>query len=134
MAEPSDSRKPSFPRLTSIPTSNYTTWLGNARAELQTVGVWLIVKETVTSPPTTDAAELREFLIDSGKAAGLIFAALADDQKVHIKGMEENPVAMWKALEKVHHQKKPGARFAAYIDLFSIVKGDDETLNSLITR
>ncbi|KAJ7585447.1 hypothetical protein C8J56DRAFT_892179 [Mycena floridula] len=108
MSEP-ESQKPSFPRLTSVPTTNYTTWVGNARAELQTLGVWLIVKETITSPPTTDAAELRKYLVDSGKAAGVIFAALADDQKVHVKGMEENPVAI-------------------------ITKGDDETLNSLVTQ
>ncbi|KAJ7907177.1 hypothetical protein B0H13DRAFT_1584162, partial [Mycena leptocephala] len=41
---------------------------------------------------------------------------------------------MWKALEAVHRQKKPGARFAAYNQLFSIQKEPEETLTELIGR
>ncbi|KAJ7440010.1 hypothetical protein FB451DRAFT_960900, partial [Mycena latifolia] len=41
---------------------------------------------------------------------------------------------MWNALEKVHRQKKPGARFAAYNHLFAIQKLPEETLTQLIGR
>ncbi|PFH44982.1 hypothetical protein AMATHDRAFT_164154 [Amanita thiersii Skay4041] len=46
----------------------------------------------------------------------------------------DNPVKMWTALESVHLQKKPGAHFNAYGDLFSIRKEDNESLQSLMNR
>ena len=46
----------------------------------------------------------------------------------HFRGHEEDPVQMWTLLEQAHVQKKPGARFNAYNDLFSIQKNDNETL------
>ncbi len=41
---------------------------------------------------------------------------------------------MWAALAAVHLQKRPGARFNAYDDLFSIRKQEDESLQSLMNR
>ena len=41
---------------------------------------------------------------------------------------------MWSALEAAHMQKKPGARFNAYNNLFLIQKSDDESLVDLATR
>ena len=41
---------------------------------------------------------------------------------------------MWKKLESVHLQKRPGARFNAYEALFDIRKASDESLMSLMTR
>ncbi|KAJ7133236.1 hypothetical protein C8R44DRAFT_611632, partial [Mycena epipterygia] len=78
--------------------------------------------------------EIRKWLVDSRKAAGSIYASLEQSQKVYIKGMEENPLAMWAALERVHRQKKPGARFTAYNSLFNITKLPDESLTKLIGR
>jgi len=43
-------------------------------------------------------------------------------------------VKMWGLLESAHVQKKPGARFNAYDDLFSIQKNNDETLVDLAVR
>ncbi|KAF8183526.1 hypothetical protein K438DRAFT_1550551, partial [Mycena galopus ATCC 62051] len=127
MAEPS--HKLTFPRLNE---KNYSTWVGDERAELQRLGVWLIVKGTIVAPTSNNSDEVRKWLIDSGKTAGSIYVETS--QKVHVKGMEENPVAMWQALERVHRQKKPGARFAAYNHLFSIQKLPEETLTQLIGR
>ncbi|KAJ7909266.1 hypothetical protein B0H13DRAFT_2493170 [Mycena leptocephala] len=129
MSEPL--HKLTFPRLNE---KNYSTWVGDERAELQRLGVWLIVKGTIVAPSSNDAEELRKWLVDSGKAAGSIYASLDTSQKVHVRGMEENPVAMWNALEAIHRQKKPGARFAAYNQLFSIQKRPEETLTQLIGR
>ncbi|KAJ7081919.1 hypothetical protein C8R44DRAFT_652847, partial [Mycena epipterygia] len=77
-----------FPRLNE---KNYSSWTGDERAELQRLGVWLIVKGTIVAPTSTDPDEIRKWLVDSGKAAGSIYASLEQSQKVHIKGMEENP-------------------------------------------
>ena len=41
---------------------------------------------------------------------------------------------MWEALKKIHQQQKPGTRFNAYDDLFSIRKTEEESLQSLINR
>src|ERR1700761_3128931 len=41
---------------------------------------------------------------------------------------------MWKLLENAHISKKPGARFNAYDDLFSIYKESNETLMDLGVR
>ena len=41
---------------------------------------------------------------------------------------------MWVALESVHLQKRPGARFNAYDDLFSIQKKEEESLQQLMGR
>lgn len=43
-------------------------------------------------------------------------------------------IAMWKTLDSVHLQKRPGARFNAYDTLFGIRKSPDESLSSLMTR
>ncbi|KAF7360920.1 Integrase catalytic domain-containing protein [Mycena sanguinolenta] len=104
MSEPL--HKLTFPRLTE---KNYITWVGDECAELQRLGVWHIVKGTIVAPPSTETKELQKWLIDSGKAAGSIYASLDASQKVHVKTMEENPVAMWQVLERVHRQK-PRAR------------------------
>ncbi|KAJ7907178.1 hypothetical protein B0H13DRAFT_1618677, partial [Mycena leptocephala] len=86
MSEPL--HKPTFPRLNE---KNYSTWTGDERAELQKLGVWLIVKGTIVAPATTETEELRKWLIDSGKAAGSIYASIDASQKAHVRGMEENP-------------------------------------------
>ena len=54
--------------------------------------------------------------------------------KTVLAGMEEDPAAMWVALESVHLQKRPGARFNAYDDLFSIQKKEEESLQQLMGR
>ena len=55
-------------------------------------------------------------------------------QTVHLKGKEDDPVAMWEQLKSVHLQQRPGARFNAYDDLFSIIKLEEESLQSLANR
>ena len=57
-----------------------------------------------------------------------------NDQRVHFRGHEEDPIKMWKLLEEAHLSKKPGARFNAYDDLFNIRKQDDETLVGMGVR
>ncbi|KAJ7692594.1 hypothetical protein B0H17DRAFT_933889 [Mycena rosella] len=82
-----------FPRLNE---KNYGTWTEDERGKLQRLGVWLIVKGAIVAPTTNDAeSELRKWLVDSGKAAGYIYSSIEPSQKVHAKGMEENPIGMW---------------------------------------
>jgi len=68
------------------------------------------------------------------KAAGEIYLLVENDQWVHFRGHEEDPIKMWELLEAAHLSKKPGARFNAYDDLFNIRKQDDESLVDLGVR
>ena len=68
------------------------------------------------------------------KAAGEIYLLVENDQQVHFRGHEEDPIKMWELLEAAHVSKKPGARFNAYDDLFNIRKQDDESLVDLGVR
>jgi hypothetical protein len=38
-----------------------------------------------------------------------------NDQRVHFRGKEDDPIEMWKLLEAAHLSKKPGAHFNACI-------------------
>ena len=53
---------------------------------------------------------------------------------MHVRGIEDNPISMWKALKEVHMQQKPTARFNAYEALFSITKSNDELLPAVAAR
>ena len=65
------------------------------------------------------------------RIADEIYLLVEKDQRVHFQGFNEDPIAMWKMLEAAHLSKKPGTRFNAYDDLFSICKEDKETLVNL---
>src|SRR5215472_11930750 len=63
-----------------------------------------------------------------------IWLALEDNQKSHVKEVKSDPMQMWKKLESVHLQKKPGARFNAYDNLFNIHKEENESLSAMMAR
>ena len=46
----------------------------------------------------------------------------------------DNPIEMWSALQKLHEQDNPAARFNAFDEFFNISKQEDETLQSLVSR
>ncbi|KAI0059396.1 hypothetical protein BV25DRAFT_1777076, partial [Artomyces pyxidatus] len=68
------------------------------------------------------------------RAAGALFLAVQFDQRGHLAGLEDDPVAMWVKLEAVHLSKRPIGRFNAYDDFFSIRKKEDESLTTLANR
>ena len=133
----SSSSTPTFTKLNSV---NYSAWAGEMSAWLKTAGVWRIVQgkstaPSTSSPPTAEQSKLLEdWEIKSDKAAGWLFMMVEPDQRVHFNGISDDPVAMWKALETVHLQKKPGTRFNAYDDLFSIRMEENESLQTLLNR
>jgi len=55
------------------------------------------------------------------------------EQRIHLTGIEDNPVKMWTKLEEVHMAKRAGAHFNAYDDLFSIRK-EEESFMSVTNR
>ncbi|KAF9537210.1 hypothetical protein CPC08DRAFT_810154 [Agrocybe pediades] len=99
----------SVAKVKLLSNSNYTEWCVSG-------------KETKPSDPK----EAEKWEIKEEKAAGEIYLLVESDQRVHFGGHEEDPIKIWALLEAAHLSKKPGARFNAYDDLFSIRKQDDE--------
>jgi hypothetical protein len=137
----SDSTKQpfTFPHLSS---SNWGQWADNMEAYLSTKELWEYVDGSASSPSPADpnhpTAEEKKDMGDwkrkSAKASGELWLALEDDQKVHVKEAKGDPAEMWRCLEAVHVQKKPGARFLAYEALFNVRKREDESLTALMAR
>jgi hypothetical protein len=78
--------------------------------------------------------ELNEFRDRQEKAAGDILAHLSRLQLTHVADHHDDPTKMWAMIKAVHVQQLPSMRFSAYNDLFSIVKGPEETLPSVASR
>src|ERR1700734_3098479 len=117
-------------KIKPLSNSNYPEWAGEMKASLMRHGLWRLVSGKETKPKEG----LKDWEAKAEKAAGEIYLLVESDQRVHFRGMEEDPIAMWKLLEAAHLSKKPGARFNAYDDLFSIRKQDNETLVDLGVR
>src|ERR1700678_1248220 len=100
-----------MPKFKPLSNSNYPEWCGEMKAWLMKNGLWKEAK--------------------AERAAGEIYLLVENDQRVNFCGYEEDPPEMWKLLENAHLSKKPGARFNAYDNLFSIHKEDKETLMDL---
>ena len=106
------------------------------------LGLWMLVKGVELKPEGVDskaltaaeAAAILAWEIKAGKAAGELYLAMQGDQRMHLSGIEDNPVAIWTKLKSVHLQKCPGSHFLFYDTFFSIQKKKDESLTSLMTR
>ena len=122
----------SLPKFKPLSNSNYPEWCGEMKAWLMKNGLWRLVSGRETKPIKEEA--LATWEAKAERAAGEIFLLVENDQRVHFCGFEEDPVEIWKKLESAHLSKKPGARFNAYDDLFSIRKDDKESLMDLGVR
>ena len=120
------------PKFKSLNNSNYPEWSGDIKAWLMKMGYWKLVSGIEAKP--AEGKELLAWELKAEKAADEIYLAVEQDQRVHIRAFMDDPVKMWQELEKAHVSKKPGARFNAYDDLFSIQKNESESLSDLGTR
>ena len=121
-------------KVIKLKEGNYPTWAGEVSAYLRTEHVWRIVTGEEEAPSKALRTEYLAWLDKSDLAAGTIFLSLDDSQKVHVRGIEDDPISMWKALKEVHMQQKPTARFNAYEALFNITKSNDESLPAVAAR
>src|SRR5215510_13332824 len=124
-----EDRTPKFALLSS---TNYPQWSGEMKAWLMKMGYWQIVNGKESKPAEGSGAITWQ--LKAEKAAGEIYLAVENDQRVHFKNCEEDPITMWQNLEKAHLHKRPGARFNAYDELFSIRKEENESLTNLAMR
>jgi hypothetical protein len=130
------------PEMEKLGATNYTTWAQDVLAWLATQQLKKLVLGKLIKPSPADPSAItdaEQTAIDAWedkaeKAAGWIITLIKSDQRVHIKGLEDDPVGMWKKLEAVHVVKQAGARFNSYDNFFTIRKKEDESLVSLTTR
>ena len=123
----------STPKFKPLSNSNYPEWRGEMKAWLMKNGLWRLVSGREPKPKTEEGG-LSKWEGRAERAAGEIFLSVENDQRVHFRGSEEDPIEIWGLLEKAHLSKKPGARFNAYDDLFSIQKESTESLVDLGVR
>ena len=81
------------------------------KAWLMKLGYWRLVNGKDLKPTKEELIGMWETKAE--KAAGEIYLAVESDQRVHFKGVEEDPVQMWEKLQKAHLHKRPGTRFNA---------------------
>ena len=125
------------PHIEKLGTNNYIKWSGEVQAWLRSRQLWVLVsgkKKHPTGSLKEVESKQEDWDAKAEEASGWIFLLVETSQTIHLKGLEDDPVAMWEALKKVHQQQKPGTRFNAYDDLFSIRKTEEESLQSLINR
>ncbi|KAJ3474385.1 hypothetical protein NLI96_g12487 [Meripilus lineatus] len=88
--------------IVSLNNSNYTTWKSDISAVLRCKGLFRLVNGTVSKPSDKpeDATQLESYLDKLDRAAGLLVLHVDKDQRVHLAGIEDDPIAMWKKLEE----------------------------------
>ena len=67
------------------------------------------------------------------EAAGLIFERLDPDQYTHVKGIDDDPLAMWEALSEYHLVKGLGSIVSIYEKIMRSHKDDATTIASHVT-
>ena len=96
--------------------------------------LWMLVSDDEPCPDDADKESQLKWKKRAQKAAGELFLSVEQDQKSHFHGILSDPIRIWTTLRDVHMSKKPGARFNAYDNLFSIRKQPNESLQSLCAR
>ena len=87
---------------------------------------WMLVKgvelkpEGVNSKALTsaEAAAILAWEIKAEKATSELYLAVQRDKRMHLSGIEDDPVAIWMKLESVHLQKHPGSCFLPMTSFF----------------
>ncbi|KAF7361198.1 Integrase catalytic domain-containing protein [Mycena sanguinolenta] len=103
----------------------FSDWRSDAKAYLHRKCVFGHCLTTSSKP---------EDVADREKCAGILWGLLGPDVKPLVKQHDDDPKALWDALESIFAPRKAGARFNAYRTLTSIRLREDETLLSLTGR
>lgn len=67
------------------------------------------------------------------EAVGILLKSLSHTQYIHIKGVMDDPVEMWKKLKTAHRSQVANNHFHAIQKLLNIQKEDAESLTDYIT-
>ena len=79
-------------KFKSLNNSNYPEWSGDMKAWLMKMGYWKLVSGIEAKP--AEGKELLAWELKAEKAAGEIYLAVEQDQRVHIRAFIDDPVKM----------------------------------------
>jgi hypothetical protein len=103
--------------------SIFSDWRSDAKAYLEAKGCFFYC--------TTNFGGQGHTELERDKSAGILWSMLSKSVKPLIKQHEDDPKALWEALELIFAPRKAGAHFNAYRTLTSIKLKEDESLLSL---
>ena len=127
-----DSETENCTRGIKLTSTNYNTWTVAMQGKLMTVNAWRIVTEDSKRP--TDVALIEKSLLKREETAGILLKSLSHTRYVHIEGVIDNPVEMWKRLRMAHWSQVENSRYHAMQKLLTIWKEDAESLTDYITH
>jgi hypothetical protein len=103
------------PDIAKLGPNNYPQWSGEMQAWLRAAQLWRLVSGKLkipekTSPTTGDTTEDSSsneelWLEKAEKASGWIYLMVEPEQRIHLTGLQDDPVKMWNKLEEVHMAK-----------------------------
>ncbi|KAI0077573.1 hypothetical protein K474DRAFT_1575170, partial [Panus rudis PR-1116 ss-1] len=65
------------------------------QAALCSKGLWRIVSGSISKPDDKEAEKLEAYLDKADRAAGILSLTVDKDQRVHLAGIEDDPVKIW---------------------------------------
>jgi len=120
-------------KIQSLNETNYQTWSQEMKAVLRGKGLWRLVSEQ-EKKHTSDPDKQDKWDDKADKACGLLTLGVEPSQCILFQDVGDDPIKIWTTLEAAHIQKRPGTRFNAYDDFFSIRKNESESLQALVSR
>ena len=138
MSTPSTTPDPTkvIDRLTG--SENYAIWRSKIQVMLQYQKAWFIIdkgEEGNSSPPDILSTEKKAAWSDAyALSAYTIYMSLGQEPTLQVLDFSHDPVKMWRVLEETYHPKNAGALYSGLSALQSLVKDEDESLESLISR
>jgi len=97
--------KPDVYKLSEVPTPNYDAWEFRTRITAKSKGLLDTIFGEDTEPSTGHSSKgWKTWKARQDSAAELIVKSLEDDQLVHVRGLEDDPMLMWERLRTVHEK------------------------------
>jgi gag-polypeptide of LTR copia-type len=120
------------PSLLKLTSANYNVWAITIQGKLMTTNTWQITTGELEKP--NDAAQAAEWMHKREKAAGILLGSLSHTQYIHIEGIMDDPIAMWKKLKDAHRSQIANGRYHAIQKLLRIQKDDTESLTEYFSH
>ena len=128
----SDSETKHCTSSTKLTSSNYNVWAIALQGKLITINAWWIVTKDLKR--STKTGEALKWLLKREEATGILLKSLLPMQYVHVEGVMDDPIEMWKKLRAAHWLQIANSCFHAMQKLLSIWKDDTESLTDYITH
>ena len=128
----SDSESKDHSKSLQLTSINYNTWTVLIQGKLMTANGRRIITEELKEP--TDADLSAKWKLKRDQATGIIPRSLSTSQYIHVEGIMDDPIAMWKKPRSSHRAQVANSRYHVIQKLLSICKDKTESLTDYVTR